>query len=221
MNITELTDFLLSVPLFSSASPSAIRTILEKGDCRLQQLAPGDTVGTPRQRELAVVVSGKLVICPVGGSTTVILRTLGPREVCGAASLFSPDSPEFSHVKAKEKSTVLLLGHAPVRELLATDAQFLDAYLSFLSGRVQFLNRKIECFTAGTTLQKLACRLAFTEGDTLSLTDSLSSLAKSLNIGRASLYRALDRLEADGFLERCGREMKIVNKEKLIKAYQA
>ena len=48
---------------------------------------------------------------------------------------------------------------------------------------------------------------------------SISDIAVMLNMGRASLYRALDKLSAEGIISKDGRRIKIINKSKLKKIY--
>ena len=40
-----------------------------------------------------------------------------------------------------------------------------------------------------------------------------------LDIGRASLYRALDKLEAEGFIRRAGREITVVSQDAILQKY--
>jgi DNA-binding PadR family transcriptional regulator len=40
-----------------------------------------------------------------------------------------------------------------------------------------------------------------------------------LDIGRASLYRALDKLEADGFIERKDKTLTLINEKEMLKRY--
>ena len=47
----------------------------------------------------------------------------------------------------------------------------------------------------------------------------MNSLCEMLNLGRASLYRAVDKLEADGCIKRNGKQITIINKELLLSKY--
>ena len=92
--------------------------------------------------------------------------------------------------------------------------------LSFLAGRVCFLNRKIQCFTAGSAERRLALWLLSEEEEVITLPSSLTTLSDMLDIGRASLYRALDKLEGDGLIRRNGREITLLSQENILKKYQ-
>ncbi|MBQ5661825.1 MAG: winged helix-turn-helix domain-containing protein, partial [Clostridia bacterium] len=53
-----------------------------------------------------------------------------------------------------------------------------------------------------------------------SLNTSITSLSELLDIGRASLYRAFDKLCEDGLIEKDGRRIRIPDTEALLQAYQ-
>ena len=97
----------------------------------------------------------------------------------------------------------------------------MDAYLQFLAERVQFLNAKIRSFTAGSTERRLALWLAEHAQNGAIRTPSLSMLAETLDIGRASLYRALDKMELEGLITRNGREIKVPCTDTLLQKYHS
>ena len=80
------------------------------------------------------------------------------------------------------------------------------SYIAFLSQRIRFLNRKIDSFTAPSAREALLRHLLEIHRDgAAEITGGYSQLARTLNIGRASLYRALDALEAEGCIRRDGK----------------
>ena len=107
-----------------------------------------------------------------------------------------------------------------MRELLAQDEGFRDAYLVLLSDRVRFLNRKIQCFTAGSAERKLALWLISEDQKSIVLPSAIASLADMLDLGRASLYRALDKLEDEGLISRSGRTITVISQERILQKYQ-
>ena len=219
MQKTEILRFLQNVPLFSKADPSLLASSLENGAI-LRSLSAGEHIGADGVPLLIVLLEGRVKIFSADQEKNVILRSMEPGEVCGAASLFLESPSPISRIEASENSTVLLFDHPTVRELLAKDARFLDAYLAFLAGRVQFLNGKIRCYTAGSAERRLALWLASEQRATVCLPDSLTALADTLDIGRASLYRSLDKFEAEGLISRCGREITVMSQETLLRKYQ-
>ena len=89
-------------------------------------------------------------------------------------------------------------------DLIRREPCVAENYVRFLTGRIRFLNRRIAAFTAGAAPRKVARYLwERRQGDgSVPLPDNMVALAASLDMGRSSLYRALDTLEAAGCLER-------------------
>ena len=114
----------------------------------------------------------------------------------------------------------MFLDRDAVRAMLGESPAFMDAYLQFLAERVYFLNGKIRAFTAGSAERRLALWLAEHPEKQPFPTGSLTALAKTLDIGRASLYRALDKLENEGAILRDGRRITVLAADNLLKQYQ-
>lgn len=210
---------LLSLPLFAGVDEKRLQTLIERH--------PPVTVTAGQVLEnaadggfLCVLLSGRAHILSGDCGRTVILRTLGPVDVFGAARLFCPDAEPFSRVETLTACRLFLFPAAAVREFLHQDPVFCDNYLTFLSQRVRFLNRKIRGFTAGSAERRLALWLAAEEHEEVVLPASLSALSDMLDIGRASLYRAFDRLTADRLIEKKGRAINILDRAALINKYQ-
>ena len=102
------------------------------------------------------------------------------------------------------------------------DPRAMANYVRFLTQRIQFLNRKIRYLTAGSAERRLALYLLSEipkENVPTRLELTAVSLADLLDLGRASLYRAMDRLTEDGFLVRSGREFCLLHRDKLLTYY--
>ena len=75
-----------------------------------------------------------------------------------------------------------------------------------MSKKVVYLNRKISTLVAGSAEKKLVAYLLEIELDSVcSINVSMSALADMLNVGRASLYRAIDDLENRGLIKKNGK----------------
>ena len=97
-----------------------------------------------------------------------------------------------------------------------------ENYVRFLTQRIEFLNQKIQYLTAGCAERRLSLYLIsqIPEDEVATRLDiSAVSLADLLDLGRASLYRAMDRLSADGFLTRDGHIYTLHHREQLLTHY--
>ena len=209
-----LNALLHRVPLFADAEKENIDRLLTAGEVRT--FAAGESL-SGGAKCLGVLISGAAAVLSTDRGRTVLLRTLAVGDVFGAAALFCPEDLPLSRIEASSPCSVLFFPFSAIDSLLAADPACRGAYLRFLSGRIRFLNRKICCFTAGSAQRRLSLWLAAEEHDTVTLPGSLSSLAELLDIGRASLYRALDHLTNSGAITRNGRQITIISRELLTK----
>lgn len=221
MTHADILNFLITLPLFGAANPSLLQKAVVSEQAHRITLAASETL-LPRFGEmLGVVLSGKLQILSADTERAVVLRTAAKGHVFGAASLFLEVKKPVSRLVAKSDATLFFLTRDAVHDLLCADPDFMDAYLRFLAERVQFLNAKIRSFTAGSAERRLALWLAdHPEGEPFPA-GALTALAKTLDIGRASLYRALDKMEDEKLIIRNGREITVPSAENLLKKYHS
>lgn len=206
--------------LFIDSRPEAVANILEQGKAEVLSLVGGEVILSPdaKEKKLGVLLSGKATVNTPDPSKKMLLRLLGVGEPFGFANLFS-DEPFVSVIRANGPCRVFLLSEETVRLLLEKDQAFLYRYLSFLSGRIRFLNMKIGYLTAGSAERRLALYLYSIGKREFRLPISISALSELLDVGRASLYRAFDRLCEDGYLQKNGRNFILPSPDDLLNAY--
>ena len=151
-----------------------------------------------------------------------LLRTMDSGAVCGVHCVFNADMPPQSSIIAVKPSQVLLVPSSLWERILAAHQQTMANYIRFLTQRIEFLNRKVQYLTAGSAERRLALYLLSQipqDNVATRLTISAVSLADLLDLGRASLYRAMDKLTADGFLERNGHDYTLHHRETMLAHY--
>lgn len=211
---------LLAHPFFSGLTREGLAPVLTDEGCCAQDFEAGEVIHSPRspKRRLGVLLTGRAVVNTNGATKNALLRFMNAGDLFGVANLFT-DEPYVSVIRADKKCRVLFLTEAAVHALLEREPAFLHRYISFLSGRVCYLNQKIAYLTAGSAERRLALYLSAQKHAELTLQISLSALSELLDVGRASLYRALDRLVADGYIEKNGRSIRILDRDALTNAY--
>ena len=138
----------------------------------------------------------------------------------GVANLFCETLPFPSFVIAKSASRVLFISAWALKNLIENDRTVLGNYLELLSTKIVYLNRKIATLSAGTPEAKLSHLILENEVDGIFMPGTpVSSLAIMLDTGRASLYRAFDRLVAEGYIVRRGKSIVILDKERLARDF--
>lgn len=199
--------------LFDGLHKQQIQEAITAEGCQAFFYQKGEIIFEPEdfQRKLGWIAQGSIRV--YGGQ--VLLNIIGQGGVFGAAALFGQYAGYSSRILAASDCKILFFSEALIRRLVMDNGQIAVNYVSFLSDRIRFLNRKIATFTADSAKSRLlqylisqAGQQACTEG-TITLPVSCQRLAESLNIGRASLYRAFEQLESDGLIRKTGKTVTI------------
>jgi len=147
-----------------------------------------------------------------------VLSVLEPGELFGAVTLFGGGQQRSTDITALTGCRAVFFGREPVEKLMETNRRMALDYIEYLSERVFYLTGKIEAYTAGSVESKLTAYLlknatAGTDGRLCVDIGNISALAQLLGVGRASLYRALDKLESERSIARSGKTVLIRGKE--------
>ena len=145
-------------------------------------------------------LSGRVLVTK--GSLTV--STLEPGDLFGAAALYN-DSPDYATtLTAQGICRCLLLDQELLDRLLGEEALLRRNYLTYLTGRIRFLNARLGSLAVGDTEGRVV-RYLLSSLSYGVVECSASGLARQLGISRASVYRAFQDLEQAGLIRREGR----------------
>lgn len=189
--------------------------------CSCVEFEPGEQIYSRTNfiKSIGIVISGmlKAVKGPYDGRG-IVLNTFKSGGVFGVAGLFYPCDRYVSEVVAACRSQVMFLSQDLLRELFYQEPKIAENYITFLSGRIRYLNTCIDHFTGGSAQAKLA-QFLLTLGEERQgpfvLPCPMTQLSNTLDIGRASLYRAFDSLTQEGLIRREGRKVEILNLDAL------
>ncbi|MGN1421239.1 MAG: Crp/Fnr family transcriptional regulator [Eubacterium sp.] len=133
----------------------------------------------------------------------VIKRNFSESDIFGAASMFGAGEKYISEIITKSECRVQFISEAELKDIFTKYPQASINYITFLSGRIRYLNQKIKLYTCKGASAKLYLYLCNNadESNTVRITD-MTSLARLTSIGRTSLYRAMDELSKNGLIER-------------------
>ena len=212
LNPEELT-LLRGVFLFQGAGELALEAAADPR-CQTAEAARGQVIYAPHRfrRSLGVLLAGRVQV----GKGELLVSSLGPGDLFGAAALFNDREDYATTLTARAPCKLLFFPQEQVAGLLEAHPELARNYIRYLSGRIRFLDRKIEGLIAGSAERRLAQYLLERQtGGAVVLDCSATGLAARLNVSRASLYRALDSLAAAGAIEKSGRTVKILDPAKL------
>lgn len=159
-----------------------------------------------------MILNGSVAVTKRTGEKKLLMRMLTEGSVTGVASLYSEEAETVSSLNVTKTATVLRIPQEIISEMIHSNGTFAESYVVFLTSRIRFLNRRIKAYTSGSAEARLALHIAMsdeTHRGEIDLGVSYTDLADMLDIGRASLYRALDDLTAKGIISRNGRKIVI------------
>lgn len=208
---------LCQTPLFAGIPDAEIARLLERDGVSLVCFRRGEIIYAPAQfaRSLGVILAGAATVEKQGGTNAMLMSVLRAGELFGAATLFSAqDAPYPVSIRAAAAVRALLIDEAALTDMMRADFRVTERYLRYLTARIRFLNQRIEGFVRPTVEERL---LLFLQNNARSgvceLPFGMTALAEALCVGRATLYRALDALEADGRIRRDHRTIVLNQKE--------
>lgn len=209
--------------LFRGCDDEIFDEFVNKNTCTPIKYKPSELIYTPKnyKKSIGIVLSGKIYVHSSNESKPTLLRMLEKGDFFGAAALFCEDEEYATTISAKTACDILYISDEIMYSLIENDKAVMKNYIVFLSERIRFLNKKVKYYTAGSAEKKLALyllRLPRNE-DAVKLDLPMSSLADLLDTGRASLYRAFDKLEKDGFIKRFKNIIQLTDIEKMSNYY--
>lgn len=191
------------------------------GEDRLEQLV--ESAGTQVFRRGESILSpergGRTMGMLLTGSAAVVkgravINTLVPGDIFGAVTLFSDEPSPATTVTARVECSAIFFEKEAIAELIENEPGAAVGFAAYLSARIRFLTRRIEALTAGDSASKLLSYLLEREQGGEVEIQSCAELARRLDVGRASLYRALDSLETSGDIRREGKKIFITVKSR-------
>lgn len=204
--------------IFCCADETILKTVLTDSDFEKVLYKKGEIIYSSEVFHdcIGIIVSGKATVRKK--DSDIIVNRLSDGDIFGAAALFLSNEYFLNVITAQVKTEVVYVAKAAIRQLLSLDFEFSLGFIRYLSERIFFLNKRIVSFTGGSAESRTARYLlaGFGEYRFFELDRPMSQLAVSLDIGRASLYRAFDSLCESGAIEKNGKLIRLVNKEKLL-----
>lgn len=201
--------------LFKNIDDNFLLGALSAADCEAVEYEKGSVIydETDFRRSIGLVLSGKIQVSKnLSGGRRFIMNTILPSGLFGAAAIFSGNEEYYTHIEAVKKTRIVFFTRQLLEKLIYENSHVAVNYIMFLSGRIEFLNKKIQSLITVSTGQALARFLvssAESTGMNTVLTPGYSALAQMLNMGRASLYRCLDSFENAGLIKRDGKTIVI------------
>ncbi len=181
------------------------------------QFKKGDIIYSAEKfpNAIGVVLKGKAYAL-ADNENELHMKTFESGACFGAAAVFRKGEKYVSTIVAKSDLKVLFIDEDDLRKIFLKYPQTALNYINFLSEKIGFLNAKLNllsCGSAEMTVYKYLCSVT-DDNCVAQIPQSMTLLSKMLGIGRATLYRCLDTLEAEKMILRENNIIKVIKNEK-------
>lgn len=205
-------------PVFAGCDDRLLSEAAENGWICDAVFETGDAVsgGKGFESSLGIVASGKLKVARLDGDRKISLNTITVGGCFGVSSMFGSNDLQ-TVVTAAARTKVVFVSEEGMKYLLRADPELSLSYISFLTGRIRFLNSKIRSFTGGSSSSRISSMLLESADENgVCRISGCAELARRLDVSRASLYRSLGALEEKGAIKRDGRTITVTDRELLL-----
>ncbi len=222
---TKVIDLLRGIPLFSGLGQDQLQAIARVGE--IQDISKNDIVIREEEaqvRGLFVLLDGEAKVVLTGSEgREAVLAFLSEGDFFGEMSLLDGD-PRSATVRASSDARLLYVKREAFFELLRTFPEIAISMLAELSTRLRHANRKISALAlspvnariAGALLQLAELRGVRVRGQVI-IRDrpTQQEIADMANTTRETVSRVLGQLQKDGLIGIEGRDLLLLDEEKL------
>lgn len=196
-------NVLRNVFLFNGYDDGEITAMLAKPGASLIRAMQGEQLlkSGERSSSLIILLRGGAVVEKLGGKNKLLMSELKPGGIFGMASIFSDGAAQPTTITATKETVALIISEARLKEIMQADFNLALNYIKYLTGRIHFLNSRIEEFITPDIPERVLLYIRKNSGF---VECSMTELAKTLSVSRATLYRALSVLEERGSITRHG-----------------
>lgn len=186
--------------LFDGLTDDEILNIISPLDIEISYLEKNRTIFSPDSYEMKVgfVIIGECVVVKKrSGFDDIPLSIIGKGGSFGILTCFTSQKEYPTYVISKIPSTIAFFKDDDIINLAKANTTIAFNVIKFLGNRIDFLNDKITAFSSPSVEMKLVTYLLseFREHNSLILEINKAGLAHKLGAGRASVYRAIQKLK--------------------------
>ena len=200
-------ETLKASPLFKGLETEDINSLINNSSHQIKQFSDKEVLAYAGEKveKAMILLEGKLqgeMIDFAGNSLKI--EEMEPPQMVAAAFLYGPQSVFPVNLSAVSEGKMLIIYKQDFTQLLSADPRVLNNYLNIVSGKAQFLSRKITFLSFKTIKEKIAYYLLqnFKTGNqVVIINQSQKGLAEMLGVARPSLARTISEMESDQLIK--------------------
>ena len=212
----KVSEILSKAFLFKDFTQGELENLISALNYEIQTFKKGDCIFTKEnfEKKIGFLCTGACVVerCKKNGDS-IPLNTLSKYSSFGILAVLSIEEEFPTRVVASKDCTILFIDKSNFDLLIESNPRIARNIIDFLASKVSFLNRKIRTFSSDNVEEKLASYIysEYLAQKNLLLKFNCKKCAEAINSARASVYRALYALEAEGAIEFKNKKIKILN----------
>jgi len=214
-------ESLKASPLFKGLEIAEINSLINNSSHQIKQFSNKEVLAYAGEKveKAIILIEGKLqgeMIDFAGNSLKI--EEMEPPQMVAAAFLYGPQSAFPVNLSAISEGKMLIIFKNNFTQMLAADQRVLSNYLNIVSGKAQFLSRKITFLSFKTIKEKIAYYLLqnFKTGNqVVIINQSQKGLAEMLGVARPSLARTISEMESDHLIKWERNQVEIVDLKSL------
>ncbi|WDV45140.1 Crp/Fnr family transcriptional regulator [Clostridiaceae bacterium M8S5] len=218
-----IANYLYDTVLFRGKNINEIAEILSTIDYNICSYKKNDLIFNVEQstKNIGIILEGCIEVqknLANGNIINILYKKTG--DLFGEGSVFSKASTYPCNIYSETESTILLVSKNAMLELLSSDKQLLDNFLSSFANRVLMLNLKAELLCYSSIQKKIAFSLLYlmnehTYGNTVRLPFTKKTWSEHLNVSRPSFFREIKKLQKQNILHINDRDITILDMDNL------
>lgn len=210
-------ETLKASPLFKGLETEEINSLINSSSHQIKQFSNKEVLAYAGEKveKAIILLEGKLqgeMIDFAGNSLKI--EEMEPPQMVASAFLYGSQSVFPVNLSAISEGKMLIIYKNDFTQLLSADQRVLSNYLNIISGKAQFLSRKITFLSFKTIKEKIAYYLLqnFKTGNqVVIINQSQKGLAEMLGVARPSLARTIGEMEADRLIKWERNQVEIVD----------
>ncbi|MEI6140027.1 MAG: Crp/Fnr family transcriptional regulator [Mariniphaga sp.] len=196
-------EILKDSPLFRGLEQNEVDTLINNTLHQIKQFSNKEVLAFSGEKveKAMILLEGKLQgeMVDLAGNSLKI-EEIEPPQMVAAAFLYGPQSVFPVNLSVLINGKMLVIYKKDFTKMLSDDQRVLNNYLNIVSGKAQFLSRKITFLSFKTIKEKIAYFLLQNlnkDTNIIQMNHSQKGLAELLGVARPSLARTISEMESD------------------------
>ena len=208
-------------PLFKGLEIEEINSLINCCSHQIKHFSNKEVLAFSGEKveKAMIILEGKLQGEMVGfAGNSLKIEEIDPPQMVAAAFLYGPQSIFPVNLSAVSDGKMLIMYRKDFTQLLSADQRVLNNFLNIISGKAQFLSRKITFLSLKTIKEKIAYYLLQylkSGSEIIAIYQSQKGLAEMLGVARPSLARTISEMEESQIIRWERNQVRILNHQLL------